>query len=792
MVDDGEAAASACAGSSPRAKKAKQSAAAAATSLQSELYAALREAIDARDLQDLHTHLFGMGDAACWRGIMQQLAADPLTELPDVGALAWVEMYRTSALTGPFWDNIWAAHNVPVLSYHPDVLHATAPLAGEVVTAVFNELFMLERVWHPMPSGAVPISARLVEYLRAFRVRNPAASLPEYVVSRLTSDVVFDEAALAQALFDHAPVQDVGGAIRRILGASDNAAVAGLLQESYKEYIVFNAREQQFDLRLGVPNRVLVRVMQLQPSVTRVVDSAFCMVDQEGAVPPLSVLNHTMRDHFTPQFYPRRFILKDELYSQRLCVINMLLARVLVHYWQSGVGYAEPSVGIGDLLRPWVFRHLVDPTIHDDARALAPAYPADPDKHVGYAFLAGFNRTALRFYNTQTGQWTTIDKWAAIRLLENAPQLADMYSTKGPMAERSAQDMIAQVVRLQEAFEEAGAVHVTLPLRRDRATVPLVDLCNGDQMEQDDPTWKAATEASEELPDNHIATRVVGFDWMGDELGFPYIAFGLQPFIDFGNFVLFNFGRQFGYRVHAGESLPASLSSPAAYVKHVEILMETIQRLWDNEHLLPVRVGHGVALLSERLDESTTLTAVQRRARLYKRSITVEINLTSNVTLLSEHSNGARAAAAAAAPAAAPAAAAAAAPAAAPGAAGVVAEEGDVDETQEHVAKTILALHGTDAPVPDLVFGTDDEGVVCFRHCPCTPAGAERSVHSSVAAEICIAIHAQMFPSVQALRSCVVAAQQRMFGHVMLPCYENKEGVDRFNGRMEGRRGGPL
>ncbi|CAF0890921.1 unnamed protein product [Rotaria sordida] len=59
--------------------------------------------------------------------------------------------------------------------------------------------------------------------------------------------------------------------------------------------------------------------------------NAFSMLNADGTE-PRSVDFHSFRGQFTPEFYPRRFSLKDSLYGQRLDILAWLLQHVLGRY----------------------------------------------------------------------------------------------------------------------------------------------------------------------------------------------------------------------------------------------------------------------------------------------------------------------------------------------------------------------------------------------------------------------------------------------------------------------------
>lgn len=60
-------------------------------------------------------------------------------------------------------------------------------------------------------------------------------------------------------------------------------------------------------------------------SVRALIRNAFEMLNEDGTEPKVTTLNR-YRGCFTPEFYPRRFALKDCIYQQRLDILSYLLA----------------------------------------------------------------------------------------------------------------------------------------------------------------------------------------------------------------------------------------------------------------------------------------------------------------------------------------------------------------------------------------------------------------------------------------------------------------------------------
>lgn len=153
-----------------------------------------------------------------------------------------------------------------------------------------------------------------------------------------------------------------------------------------QKWIVFNARTQFFEYRVGFTNQQLLGYLdpkvQNSSNLRGVLKRCFSMLTADGK-PPSHNEAKAFHDKFTPEFYPMRYELKDDIYSQYLQTLDLLLNHVLHEvYAPSGVKYVEFSVGFNDLItRPWVFHHLAS---KPDAR------PGTPTPT--FRYLAAFGR----------------------------------------------------------------------------------------------------------------------------------------------------------------------------------------------------------------------------------------------------------------------------------------------------------------------------------------------------------------------------------------------------------------
>ncbi|CAF2629328.1 unnamed protein product [Rotaria sp. Silwood2] len=227
--------------------------------------------------------------------------------------------------------------------------------------------------------------------------------------------------------------------------------------ELFRRWIVFNAREQKFQVVKGITIEILRKLINVEANAPAPecilarahLQNAFSMCNPDGSAPRLIDFDK-FHGSFTPEFYPRRFALKDSLYSQRLDILATLLKYVLERYQncRPPIKYCELSIGVGDLCRPWVFDVLrsfpaYQPIIgcilesgsfrtmieKDHFPQLRNAFKMPNEKplpcvlNVVYKFLAGFNRQTLKGNGLE-------NQLNALRLLNDSPSLAIYYMLK--------------------------------------------------------------------------------------------------------------------------------------------------------------------------------------------------------------------------------------------------------------------------------------------------------------------------------------------------------------------------
>ncbi len=432
-------------------------------------------------------------------------------------------------------------------------------------------------------------------------------------------DVVFslDKLAEGLGLGEKEPRDMIQGIVEEKLGIYTKSDWAK--REFFNHWIIFNAREQKLQIVYGIKAEDLRMLIGGQKPIDQLTDpaqrdarahiiNAFSMMNADGSEPH-SVDFHSFRGAFTPEFYPRRFALKDSIYAQRLDLLAYLLRHVLRRYATCSppVKYCEFSVGCGDLSRPWVLDVL---STFSQAKHLSGTFKTLVDmdyfpwlkttgfeKSVDYRFLVGFNRQISPISNAYT------DK-EAIKFLFEVPHCAIHVMLKEfYLSDRQKPTLIftKQVQQLLKMKEENDA-------------------------------------------NPHFFDWIVGLDSCGDELGHPYCPFLAYEFIKFVNDARKR-NSNFGVRIHAAENVPfirPELPGYRLFAAHMYILYRCIDFL-KKKLKLHIRVGHGVAfdkLLSiknYKYRKSSVLVAeMQRNAKSVFSSIPFEVNITSNFYLLGD------------------------------------------------------------------------------------------------------------------------------------------------------------
>lgn len=577
----------------------------------------LETQVKEKKLRDYHAHLMGMGDSEDWLRWMTEFSAhECLSQEFYVTAVDFSDLEgahkreeriqrRKEAIIGC----LGASSDASSPSICAECLFGSQPrsLSQIQIETLANSLRTNSELREILLEGseqgkAIPEG---IEYTREVVI-----SRANLKASLLLTSNLWDFSFRAQASFVHA--------------ATFSEMI--LQHPDLKEFLIFNARKQRFQIINGLPLRALLSIASDSGPLMNVLRNAFTIAEEEKTT-------------FTPHFYPRRFALKDSLYEQYLSVLDRLLDHVLDNYRQSGVKYAELSVGHNDLiLRPWVFNHLFEKCRNSTPEIW---------------FLAGLPRTEVRL------------KFDGVWRKPNDPiEAADYLEKNGKLVFKTVFD--------PHKSRKVYAASIDSLKRMTTAFAYDQERCN-----------------------STLIQYVVGLDWFGDEFGFPYCPFWMEPFLRF-NDERMKTGpqkpggdaeapphREFGLRPHMGEvSKEMYKGRETAFDFHKRVVKEFLLKLPKVQNRegyhSPLRIGHGVLCMDRSFTNELGAAFPQ----------TIELNLTSNAQLLEGIS------------------------------------------LENHPASTIADYQG-------FAFCTDNDGVFRIR-CGCLKA------HRSVAAERCKAIQYHM------------------------------------------------
>ena len=522
-------------------------------------------------LSELHTHLMGMGNARFWVDVLKELPSDSSSGPRDILAhcpLIWskdAQAFLDKETTRDIFANLLEWDNLDKLK-RPDV---PEPLQTYFQETDWKKL--LDDLEHYELSFArdftFEVILKLQDLFKAFGIRD---GHPESV---------------RQAVLEE-----------RLIGSTS----------PIRRFIIWNARHQQLQHCHGLRVSDLCRLMQEHPEVKGHVRNAFSMCSIDGS-PPTESDFHSFRGSFTPEFYPRRFALKDSLYEQRLDVLAILLWHVLDRYrsCRPPVSYVEFSVGVGDICRPWVFDVLrcfgSDGTSSFRNRDWL-AKRLIPEVSVIYKFLAGFGRHRVELEPNEIS-----DAERSNRFLLERPQRAINKMLREIHASKNGED--TEIFRKFEA-----------------------DLRKVEQVWEDS---------------KYSHDWVVGFDLFGDELGFPYCPFVTSRFVKFVEDARLRNPR-FGLRIHCAENVP--LIRPLEpefrmFMAHMYIVFRGLEYLVTRLGGKSIRIGHGVAFAwflqpsrDHDLGRKSSVLAEEIRALapIALLDVIFEVNPTSNWYLLPE------------------------------------------------------------------------------------------------------------------------------------------------------------
>lgn len=259
-----------------------------------------------------------------------------------------------------------------------------------------------------------------------------------------------------------------------------------------------------------------------------------------------------------------------------------------MQYAEANVKYVEYSVGIADLLKPWVWPYLVNRS--NDAVG------------VEYRFFAMLPRGMVQFDPSSVGLPAEADK------------------TKWPTIDSMRKDVKVNMQTLKRLIRNC-----TDKVFRGSNLSFAIHLRRLTQLEE---LLKQRPRLAEKY--------IVGLDLAGDENLAPFSPFTQPQFI---TFLKSHSGRGFGCRVHCGElTVDPAEEELKVLQAHMKIMIEDMAALVQAR--IPLRIGHGVALVEcmQRLNLIKRLNLFPGLETLIDKKIPIEINPTSNYQLLANPS----------------------------------------------------------------------------------------------------------------------------------------------------------
>jgi hypothetical protein len=529
----------------------------------------------------------------------------------------------------------------------------------------------------------------------------------------------------------------------------------------FQHWIIFDARKQKFDIVYGIQVaklRDLIRVNPEKPSeaakLARAhIINAFSMCDAEGTgARPIDF--HNFHGCFTPDFYPRRFALKDSIYHQRLDVLAALIAHILERYQTClpPVTYCELSVSVNDITSLWVFDVLRSVRVYDQEAIRRSKKEPQSLIYEANEELSSFSQIVLNDHfpylqGAFKGPVCNNNKNVTSVLFRECPrQTVPLRRSSWPSltirsygsGERVCHNRSSCTYKFLAGFDrrkikspfpvdEDEALHFLYNAPHEEILLMLKEIekskndAVGSETKKKRKRKKKKTEKAFDTCLTQLKTLaafstkvpwsykwVVGLDLFGDELGYPYCPFVARPFIEFVE-ERRKLNTYFGLRIHCGENVKfASHDNPAyrLFIAHMYIVFRCLLFL-QQELKYGIRIGHGIAfdhildenqnlsdpIRDERYRKSSVLMAEMRNNANYLfKSIAFEVNITSNEYLLGQ-------------------------------------------KLRKANPLQILGLKGLFAMGAPIVLGTDDDGIWPLDQCLSVHPG-----HHSLAAEYCRAI----------------------------------------------------
>jgi hypothetical protein len=359
------------------------------------------------------------------------------------------------------------------------------------------------------------------------------------------------------------------------------------------------------------------------------------------------------------------------------------------------VGYVELSVGLGDIVAPWMWRHLAQPDLKsEDAKRVQVRYlaafgrghcwiplSADMDaveaalqiKIAAARVIEGDESDAVRQARA------ALDRAKAVPLAFGKLREQKVAQAEAALQEALAADSkehaprtdlatlegtLAAIIALKQLIVDQqvadGNDSVDRRLQLVAAVIRMIDtddnmylrLFKAKEVGKLEALFEAfALSRAAQVP-NGVHALVVGVDLVGDEFLYPLSPFSASKLIGLIAEERIARDGHFGLRLHAGEVALGTVDKPSdatlahlAAVSHAVTRYASIMEVFDEHANIPfLRVGHGV-LFHHAIAQKSMGTHTSRALCLSESSkvdtwltggkVPIEINQTSNSTLLS-------------------------------------------------------------------------------------------------------------------------------------------------------------
>jgi hypothetical protein len=608
------------------------------------------------ELYDLHTHLLGMGNTGFW--INTILANHIIMPTND-------EFRRDPDLRKKLCRLVWDKNNgefLPGEKVDKIIQHLIDTDYPNRSLDTLQELIQIEISPAKTAFDSLLIKEEENKFLRELKDRNLAFQ------TGFSYDVVLILDDLANGLgVKNRGNEFVQAAIEEKLGFH---MVSSSNRPQFRYWIIFNARKQNFEVVYGITVERLRSLIGIDANAPREANklarahivNAFSMCDAQGTnARPIDF--HGFHGMFTPEFYPRRFVLKDSIYSQRLDVLAHLLYYVLLRYdkCHPHVTYCELSVGVGDLTREWVFDVLcsfptseqksVDRSTQTEDLSVQPPTTnlelSEEPSTTNSDNKRTFRKLVLDGHFPSLADAIKNDTESQSQLLSLVPKCTYKFLAGFSREKSKKPFLFGNQKEAIELLNEAPQVAIHLMLNEINKSARLEHIT--------EETNIFYSHIQELKKVDEMATKntsfhdwVVGFDFFGDEMGYPYCPFVARDFIEYVNKIRRkekNGNPSFGLRIHCGENVHfADANNPTYrhFAAHMYIVFRCL-RFIQHELEYGIRIGHGIAFqrilngtmsTSKHRKSSVLLAEIKEHAKYVFKTIAFEVNITSNEYLL--------------------------------------------------------------------------------------------------------------------------------------------------------------